>query len=124
MRGMQYWSINTWPPTGSPYTDVTDITPVNGDGMLVYPGADGPVNSIRWENIRDGLEDYDYLTMFMEQVNKLKAQSGNEAVLKQAAEVYNLQEIVPSLVTFTRDPEVLLKKRQDIAVMIDKLGNK
>lgn len=29
----------------------------NGDGILVYPGAQGPLSSIRLENIRDGLED-------------------------------------------------------------------
>jgi hypothetical protein len=28
-----------------------------GDGVLFYPGADGPLSSIRLENIADGLED-------------------------------------------------------------------
>ncbi len=32
-----------------------------GDGILIYPLADGPASSIRLENIRDGLEDYEYL---------------------------------------------------------------
>lgn len=31
----------------------------SGDGMYVYPGADGPVGSIRLEAIRDGLEDWE-----------------------------------------------------------------
>jgi len=95
-----------------------DITPVNGDGLLVYPDLAGPVNSIRWENIRDGIEDYDYMSLFMERVHALRAQNGHEALLQRAAEVYNLQDIVPSLVTFTREPEKLLKKREDIAHMI------
>lgn len=124
MRGMQYWNVNNWPDDGDPYTNVTDITPVNGDGVLIYPDKSGPVSSIRWEIIRDGLEDYDYLALFMEQVNKLSSQPGNEALLQRAAKVYNLEDIVPSLVTFTRDPQMLLKKRQEIAGMIEELGKR
>jgi hypothetical protein len=34
----------------------------NGDGYLLYPGADlKPLSSIRLEALRDGLEDYEYL---------------------------------------------------------------
>ena len=28
----------------------------NGDGILIWPGATGPLTSIRFENYRDGLE--------------------------------------------------------------------
>ncbi len=35
----------------------------NGDGYLFYAGADGPVSSIRLENIRDGIEDHQLLHM-------------------------------------------------------------
>ena len=34
---------------------------VNGDGILIYPGAKGPLPSIRLENIRDGIEDFELL---------------------------------------------------------------
>ena len=34
-----------------------------GDGQLLYPGAKEPLPSIRLANIRDGSEDYDYLTL-------------------------------------------------------------
>ena len=33
----------------------------NGDGILVYPGLNGPVSSMRLENFRDGLEDHSLL---------------------------------------------------------------
>ena len=33
----------------------------NGESVLVYPGADGPVASARLEQIRDGIEDWDVL---------------------------------------------------------------
>lgn len=119
IRGMHYWSINYLEPAQDPWQSVLDVTPVNGDGFLVYPGADGPVNSIRWEIIRDGIEDYDYLAQFMERRKRLLEKPGHEALLAQAAQVYDLQEIVPSLVTFTRDSGVLQKKRDEIARMIE-----
>lgn len=121
MRGMQYWNVNFWPEDGDPYKSLLDITPVNGDGVLIYPGARGPVNSIRWETIRDGIEDYDYLALFMDRVKTLRERPGNEALLKRASDVYNLQGIVPSLVTFTREPGDLLKKREEIAALIPEL---
>ena len=36
-------------------------SPANGESVLVYPGADGPVASARLEQIRDGIEDWDVL---------------------------------------------------------------
>ena len=42
--------------------------------MLVYCGQDfdeyGPVGSIRLENVRDGIEDFEYLTMLTEMYGK------------------------------------------------------
>jgi hypothetical protein len=34
-----------------------------GQEMVLYPGKYGPIDSIRWEQTRDGLEDYDYLVI-------------------------------------------------------------
>ncbi|HEY7693585.1 MAG TPA: glycoside hydrolase domain-containing protein [Gaiellaceae bacterium] len=38
-----------------------DSVAANGESVLVYPGADGPVPSARLEQIRDGIEDWDVL---------------------------------------------------------------
>ena len=122
MRGMQYWNINYIPEGQDPQDELLDATPVNGDGVLVYPGPDGPVNSIRWETVRDGLEDYDYFSVFMELREALSKRGGNEALLKQAAAVYNLEKVVPSLVTFPRDSGALLQKRGEVAAMIEEMG--
>ncbi len=32
-----------------------------GDTFLVYPGPDGPVDSMRWEVLSEGLQDYSLL---------------------------------------------------------------
>ena len=34
------------------------------------PILDGPVDFIRWEQLRDGIEDYEYLTMLRERLEQ------------------------------------------------------
>lgn len=118
VRGMHYHGINDHRGGGDPWKDLCDVTPVNGDGFLVYTDATGPVNSLRWENIRDGIEDYDYLAIFNDRRRKLLATPGHEALLQRAAAVYNLKDVIPSLVDFTRDPAVMEARRRAIAAMI------
>ena len=49
----------------------------NGDGFLIYPGHpvgyDGPLSSIRLEQAREGVEDYEYLYLLRQLVQKAKA---------------------------------------------------
>jgi hypothetical protein len=33
---------------------------MNGNAHLLYPAANGPISSIRWESLAESLEDYDY----------------------------------------------------------------
>jgi len=40
------------------------------------PVLDGPVDSIRWEMLRDGIEDYEYLTI-LERLLKAKQRTMN-----------------------------------------------
>jgi len=37
-----------------------------GDSWIVYPGKDGPLDSIRHEAMRDGIADYELLSMLAE----------------------------------------------------------
>jgi len=119
MTGFHYWSVNYVEPGENPYQNQLDTVPTNGDGFLVYPGADGPVNSIRWENIRDGIEDYDYFAL-------LKARTleprGNPAAQERARKAYDLQAVVPDLVRFSREPRAIIAKRDQIAAAIVNLG--
>jgi hypothetical protein len=70
----------------------------NGDGFLLYPGgaaagvaSSGPLTSIRFEQAREGVEDYEYLHMLRQLVAEAQAAardvSGAEAVLQRAAEL-------------------------------------
>jgi hypothetical protein len=123
IRGLHYWGVNYSEPGQDPWQNPCDITPVNGDGRLLYPGADGPVNSIRWECIRDGIEDYDYLALFTALRKKLIQRGGNEALLEKAAKAWDLSAVSPDMVNFTRDPAVLAAKRREIGELISALRN-
>jgi hypothetical protein len=60
----------------------------DGDGFLAYPGkpvgVDGPVSTIRLEQIRQGLEDYEALALLAELAAKAK-QAGRAAPAAERA---------------------------------------
>lgn len=60
----------------------------NGDGYLMYPGAaighDGPVSSVRLEQAREGVEDYAYLRLLSERIDRA-ARTGLDTEAAQAA---------------------------------------
>lgn len=123
ISGFQYDSINQVPRGQNPYAGLLDSTPANGNSFLVYPGSQGPVNSIRWETIRDGVEDYDYLTILMSRIRAANTQGGMDALIEQAAEVIDLRAVIPNLTGFTRDPVALETKRVQLGRMIVVLGD-
>jgi hypothetical protein len=105
----------------------------NGDGRFLYPPPpaargnadkpvlDGPVDSVRWEQLRDGLEDYEYLCMLRSELAnqsaKLKAQTREE---------FSKLLIVPdsisrSLTEFTSDGAPIEAQRQKIAQAIQSI---
>lgn len=118
ITGMHYWDVHYVEPGIDPFQWPLDITPVNGDGLLLYPGKEGPLDSIRWEIIRDGVEDFDYLALFSTLRRALQDKAPGHALLQRAATVGNLQRLIPSLVAFPRDPKVLEDKRLEIARLI------
>jgi hypothetical protein len=122
IKGVHYWGVNFARPGIDPYVDQLDATPVNGDGCLLYPGPDGPVDSIRWEIIRDGIEDYDYLTIFTERLQKARQLLGKDPLVERAASAFDLKALVPDLVSFSRDSNLMYTKREEIARMIVELA--
>ncbi len=62
------------------YNDPLTYTMINGEGQLIYPGSyyglNTPVSSIRLENIRDGLEDYEYLLLAEQGIEALDGYEG------------------------------------------------
>ena len=66
LRGFLHWGYNYWLQGGTrnlidPYTVQDGLRWPNwgyGDPFLVYPGPEGPVDSIRWEVFGESLQDY------------------------------------------------------------------
>jgi hypothetical protein len=108
--GLLYWAANYWLGTPDPWEDMATVKDINpnlyGDGSLLYPGkkmgVDGPICSLRLEMIRDGFEDYEYLTM----LEKLRGREEVERVI---------EEVVKDMTNFTKDVGTLLKVRARIA---------
>lgn len=70
--GFLYWSSTHWHEVQDPLNDPGTYNETNivgnGDGVLLYPGgflglASTPIPSVRLFQLRDGLEDYDLLSL-------------------------------------------------------------
>ena len=105
----------------------------NGDGRFLYPPAkdaetnsspclDGPVNSVRWENLRDGMEDYEYFWLLKQAVERAEAAGVPAGVLHEARQLLVVPpEVSMDLTHFTTDPRLLLAHRDRVARMIEQL---
>jgi len=74
VTGYLHWGLNYW--HGDALSDLEPdwgggsyLPP--GDSHIVYPGSRGPLSSIRFEALRDGVEDYELLKMLQKKNPKL-----------------------------------------------------
>ena len=105
----------------------------NGDGRFLYPPRrdpaadkraclDGPMNSLRWESLRDGMEDYEYLWLLREASQRELFWRGETDLYKQSHELLKVpNEVSQDLTHFTTDPRVMLAQRDRVARMIERL---
>ena len=105
----------------------------NGDGRFLYPprrdpntattpDLDGPINSIRWENLRDGMEDYEYFWLLDQEVKRLEAAKGDAKLIAEGKQLLVVPpEVSKDLTHFTTDPRPMLEHREKIARMIERL---
>ncbi len=107
----------------------------NGDGRFIYPpeaaavpGKSGPqpvieppVSSIRWEMLREGIEDWEYLYLLRELVNKRRDSLPPEQVKQYEALLEVPESITKDMTTFTTDPAPIYARRAKIAEAIEKL---
>lgn len=99
---------------------------VNGDGWLLYPGPKGePLSSVRLENIRDGIEDYEYLALLRERVADVRKRKGVAKSLMDAAEreLAVDEQVTRDWTRYTTDPEAIAAARERIAELIERLGS-
>jgi uncharacterized protein (DUF302 family) len=67
ITGYLHWGYNHW-TSDSPFTHTTRAHPgppylPAGDAWIVYPGPEGPLDSIRFEAMRDGIADHELLSL-------------------------------------------------------------
>jgi hypothetical protein len=79
ITGLLYWSTTNWASARDVWTNpVTYGDQYNMEGSLLYPGVDagvqGFIASIRLKEIREGLEDYEYLKILAQRRSNAVAQ--------------------------------------------------
>jgi hypothetical protein len=128
MAGILYWACNFWTETPNPWLDpVTFISGfecsdgyiLNGEGSFFYPGdftkrytnqpdVNGPVSSLRFELLREGIEDYEYISMLRDKGDSKFADS-------------IVQNMAIDVSTFSRNLEDLYAARRAMALQLEKL---
>lgn len=107
----------------------------NGDGRFLYPplaaavpGRSGaapviapPVSSLRWEMLREGVEDYEYLHRLRELLAERGAQLPAETRPRYADLLVVPAAITQNMTTFATDPTPLYAHRRAVAEAIEGL---
>ncbi len=116
IRGIAYYSMNNW--SKNPWTDPMESNH-NGDLFMLYPPSDKNqdiaygsnnhrlVPSVRFELMRDSLEDYEYLYVL----------SGGLPVVDQPDSAdTQVDKIISGLTSYTRDSEFMYNLRRVIGL--------
>jgi hypothetical protein len=115
--GYLFWHVNFWNGPGNAPLDDGDVffphwldrnqITSPGDGILLYPGKDSVYPSIRLAQLRDGVQDYEWLEL----AEKKCGRAAVDAVSRK---------VIRSLTDFTRDPAVIRAAQSEIGDMIEK----
>jgi len=70
--GQYYWAYQS--PRGNPYDDLDGI-----DWCAAYPGDDGPIPTIEWEALREGIDDFRYVYTLQRAIARARQSRSAEA---------------------------------------------
>ena len=116
LSGLLYWRVDRW--SSDPWNQVNTTGQFSsnnypGEGVLVYPGAQvgiqGVVASMRMKWLRDGADDFDYITL-------LKQQGWGDWALQLS------RSIAPDWTNWTRDHNQLESIRSQLGAKLDALA--
>jgi hypothetical protein len=127
--GLLYWGVNYWPgfeartmktpPDDKKWPKVPwDDGGRNGDGYLLYPGPRGPLTSLRFEIMRDGVEDYDALRMLQALVERKGDRAGAELRERARRALTLSPEIYESMTKYPTDAGAMVKRRRLVNELI------
>lgn len=116
--GYLHWGLLAW--NEDPFKSAGRGHLPPGDAWIVYPGPDGPMDSIRWETLRDGIEDYEYLWLLTHLAEQVKKQLGRAAEDFEPAQLADelCAEAAPTILDYVRDPRRLREIRRRVAAEI------
>ena len=131
-EGFLYWAITRWNRNGfkggktypeEPWNPQY-LSGYNGESCFIYPARSfdmEPLSSIRLENLRDGFEDYEYLTL-LAKAYKTKKKLLSREECKEIEDLLSMKELVRSGSNYTDDSGKILGHRRKIAKWIEKLN--
>jgi hypothetical protein len=113
--GFLHWGLNWWNegidlsrpdlPVGDAWDEALDLSRSGlppGDQFIVYPGTNGLRSSLRFEAMRDGLEDYEYFKL-------LAAKRGTEHAKDLG------RQMMRAMTDYDTNPEKMLRIRRQMA---------
>jgi hypothetical protein len=111
LSGYLHWGWNQW--TDDPFTSVGQHV---GDGWHVYPQVNGVLNSLRWEEMRNGIQDYEYLWLLQDKIRILKDSLGSRFDwIDPAARSKDIAgRVIMELDKHTHDPQVLYNAKKTV----------
>ncbi|HUT36264.1 MAG TPA: glycoside hydrolase domain-containing protein [Planctomycetota bacterium] len=138
--GVNWWTYDPWERGWHTFISQSDdgaryyyVRYPNGDGYLTYPGkrvgVDGPVSSIRLEQAREGIEDYEYFRLLDELIAKARERGvGTREAERVRAEAAALVAI-PNRggrysTSLLPDPDAVPRLRAEVARAIESLARK
>ena len=122
-------SFRTRPMRGAPLTDwaANSYKHYNGDGNFIYPRPAGPVPSTRLKNLRDGLEDYMFVSMLERALGTVERAEvdmpGRWRRRARKALVVD-DRVISSTKAFTIDGILLLETRRRIAELLEEYAGR
>jgi hypothetical protein len=108
----------------------------NGEGQLVYPGPEGEIySSVRLENFRDGMDDYEYLYKLKELLSKYEGNMTDPELKSYRQLLYpedyllhkyprEIKRTLENTLRYPDQPEKILDTREKIAKAIEQLQMK
>ena len=149
VQGILIWDTTWWTSPGQfkngrdqnpwedpmSYTDGPSGVWGNGDGRFFYPPnrhpnkdrttlfLTGPVESLRWEMLGEGVQDWEYFHLLASLVDRAGAAGIRNAALAKARSLLTVPEVICKDMThYTRDPQLLYRRRMELARAIEALS--
>jgi len=125
--GFLHWLMNGWTANSESKARWPDVAWLpysrknfekrNGEGYFLYPGPDGkPISSVRFELIRDGIEDWELIDLLKTAVTHASKASPDSPALKLGQDALaSARSLVPKLDSYSLDTDSLMKAREQVA---------